>query len=940
MVQYFYKMGVKYFKNSICSLVIVSIIMLPYLSIPKKVEAVEGISGYVKSLSPVISQLFQCKGKTQKAFGGPSSMGNGDDKPKNLSTETDIAGAQANSVSVVDTTAHDKLDLLLEDTGKVKKDVEETNTNETCLKSIGKLVIKMLLQKVTQSTVAWINSGFEGSPAFIQDAPAFWKDVAREEILGFSAEINNPVNFPFGQAFIQSQVDAFNNHFADNARYSLNELMDNSDTTINGPFSANIFMEDFSHGGWDAWNYMTQVPANNPLGFNVLASTELSARLEGTGVNRATEIRSSLQEAGGFLGQERCADPEGVTRTQHKAGLAERASSAYGPYQNQICNKWEYVTPGQMVAESATKLVHYPDNQYLKADDLNDAIGAILDALLAQWSSDLQDGFAEFSTQGSEGDLVINFDNYDAYGDGTVSSQTANDYPADQLGTSWFVANPNFNIRTDLTQALIDEQRIYIQKLEEQNKELLSTTDGKNYTIPVAKGVSNAYGLIPIIYQLDYCVPGPHPGWEIDSRETLEVAKGEIQDVSGMTDEGMEALQTALGFLDPGGIIGMIVGWATAGDLPLAKRNYYKASFEALTGIRGVRVGEQYSGDSNSENIGYFESPEQVKSVLDIIFDKYQQAIENVFDLPKLPDATAEANAEFNKLPAYKQIVKNNKDKIPLMKSAVLRLEQIRAAVNELNQNQPADYEEQLQPWLTSFGRLTENMVTGNQIAKEDTILKQIKDKKKYLYDSLLKGPTGCERELQNVWPRKLPAQITTAKRMSYPRENPILYDYNNFAQANLLPDPFNSGFDTRIGDHAQWWAPVNSGNPGFLAFLTFGGFHPENAPIKSTTFVKATFGDPGSEDLCWSNTYPNMYIDPNSGNPNQDTGFKTILQGDPPDQWTTPQCGIDLAPVDPLNPDDWQGYRLWLGSGGGGVVGNTDGGEYSGRFESVINVW
>ena len=54
-----------------------------------------------------------------------------------------------------------------------------------------------------------------------------------------------------------------------------------------------------------------------------------------------------------------------------------------------------------------------------------------------------------------------------------------------------------------------------------KNKELMSTTDGKDYAIGT-DGISNAYGLIPAIYQLDYCIPGPHPGWEQDSQRTLD----------------------------------------------------------------------------------------------------------------------------------------------------------------------------------------------------------------------------------------------------------------------------------------------------------------------------------------------------------------------------------------------------------------------------------
>ena len=66
---------------------------------------------------------------------------------------------------------------------------------------------------------------------------------------------------------MQNIALAFNNKFQDNARYSLNELIQST----NPEFTAETFQQDFSQGGWNAWTAMTQVPANNPLGFKLMA---------------------------------------------------------------------------------------------------------------------------------------------------------------------------------------------------------------------------------------------------------------------------------------------------------------------------------------------------------------------------------------------------------------------------------------------------------------------------------------------------------------------------------------------------------------------------------------------------------------------------------------------------------------------------------------------
>ena len=53
---------------------------------------------------------------------------------------------------------------------------------------------------------------------------------------------------------------------------------------------------------------------------------------------------------------------------------------------------------------------------------------------------------------------------------------------------------------------------------------------------------SNAYGLIPAIGQLDYCIPGPHPGFEEDSRNTLDAITNLIipMNENDMKDDGLD----------------------------------------------------------------------------------------------------------------------------------------------------------------------------------------------------------------------------------------------------------------------------------------------------------------------------------------------------------------------------------------------------------------
>ena len=834
----------KYFKNSITAFLIISFILMPLGAIPKA-EA-QGISGYTSGLIPAIAKLPLCTNKltgaTKYLFGQASALTSGAAKliadvgkkkaEEILKKELSKATSQFDKIGVYDEEANRKIDELKVQLSLVQKNTASIDINDTCLKSIGRLVIKMMLQKITLSTVAWINSGFDGKPAFIQDPGKFFNDIAKNEILQFGLEINNPQLFPFGRAWLQNQARTFNNKFADNARYSLNEMIQNTTPQ----YSAQSFQLDFSQGGWDAWSAMTQVPANNPLGFQLMASDELQRRLEGTQQSVAQNVRDALEQADGFLGDKRCADPQGLTREQHEKGVIARGK---GDMTAPICLREEYVTPGKLIAEAATNTINYPTNNLLKAEDLNDAVAAILDALLSRFSADfMEKGYANFSDDGADGTFVYN---QDSLGE-DYTSQTEKDFIPVQLTSSWLDANPEFNIRTDLTQALIDEQRTYSDKLKLQNKELYSTADGKDYKM--VNGISNAYGLIPAIDQLDYCIPGPHPGFEEDSQNALAAVVNIIPSVSENDLKNVDlerigniaktfgplagaAVGATIGSAIPivgtiiGAIVGTVVGaifnWVFGGGDNAEKvRAYYYAHFLPLT---GVATGSDGGSTQQVKAIGAFGSKGALTQTLNIILDRYIELVHKIYNPKVLPAVYKEATTEFNKLQGYTQMIKNNNDTISSMTNVVNTLGGIKDTIDMLNQkrdsNQMTDdeYENDLKSQINEFGRLSASMVNGDDIASSDNLLKQIVDEKNYIYKDLLKGPFGCEKDLE-LGNQNLPDQLYKTKRMNYPF--PILYTYDVPAGGNIA-DPWNSGFANKTNIKA-----TATYGPGFLSAYFF----------------------------------------------------------------------------------------------------------------------
>ena len=835
-------MKVKQNYSSIISFVLIlSIVISPVVLIPKKVQA-QSIAGYTSGLAPAIASLPQCKEEIGGAIsglfdgvGGLFSGGEGLAEEAGVKSLADMAGSLTSEFDSVKVnlagTAEGKAILETnERTKKLEASAASIRSNTNCIQSIGRLVIKMLLQKLTVSTVAWINSGFDGSPAFIQDPGKFFEDIAKNEILQFGLEINNPELFPFGKAWMQNTATAFNKKFQDNAQYSLNELIQSTTPE----YSAETFTEDFSQGGWNAWTAMTQVPANNPLGFKLMADNEIQRRLAGTTQSTAETVRDMLEQADGFLGDQRCVDPEGVTREQHNAALVKGEKDGEGNIVG-TCKEWEYVTPGKLVSEAATNAIGYQQNVYLDAEDLNDAVAAIVDALLSQFSSNIMEkGFANLGEQGIDGALI-----YDDSGlDGLSMSQTEKDFAPSQLTSSWLKANPKFNIRTDLTQALIDEQRTYINKLKLQNKELFSTTDGKDYKLDTTTGFSNAYGLLPAIYQLDYCIPGPHPGWEQDARKTLSDLL--IPGINSTPTAGPGLFTTILNSIPIiGGLLGSIFGDTTdQGELTYEARKHYSQIFLSLTGYQ-PRIRNSVTNIDPHENS--MTSQSGLIQVFNRILIKYEEIMNKTYFSSDelLPSVAKESEIEFRKTGGYNQMIENNKEKISLLGTTVNMLNEIKIAVDSLNEDlllnniTEAEYEENLKVQINAFGRLSVGMVNGNDIASADNMLKQIIDKKEYIYKNLIRGPYGCEAFLANPsniasFPSANPGvqhssndwnnyNVNTVKRMTYPL--PIIYDYNLFANGVEIEEkyPWVSGYKNRIPTTRD-----NNLGPGFLSFVLY----------------------------------------------------------------------------------------------------------------------
>ncbi len=834
---------------------------------------ISGIGGYIELITPAIQELPLCKeaianSKIKGLFRNSDFVLKQDGELKELenSLQQPDSFSQSQAIPVYDEAQLKEEKKQTANTEETKKTVKNIEENDTCLKSIGRIVVKLLLQKITFSTVEWINNGAEGKPLFLSDPGDFFYDIARNELLIFRTNISDPSIYPFGRSFLRQQVNSLNNRFAINARYSANELIQK--TTPN--YSSTKFFGDFQSGGWNAWNAITQVPANNPIGFNVIATNEISVKLEGTSSNEAQRKQQDIAQSEGFLGVERCvADPE-ITRAEHRRALEdgkqemEKYEVIVGsdddggldtyttktrPTGNIIgaCpgNRWEYVTPGKAVSESLTKVLNYPDNNILKADDLNTAIATILDAAMNKFIPDLLNkGLAGISTEGRDGAFIYN----DSGRTSGSYTQVSLDFPASSVRSSWLRENSDFNIRTDLTQAVIDEQRIYQERLKTQNEILKD--------------------LIATVYQLDYCIPGPHPGFEEDSRNTLAAVINTIPSKTAanfpedVTVEQITQLVKAAGYIAGaaigasigtavlpvvgtaigaaiGALIGAVVDLLSGPDEYEKLDLYYALIFRSHTGIPLSKPNTVWAGISGKQDI---------TNAMESMLDRYIKLIKKHYTPEFLPTVTPSAKKEFRRVPGYYQQIDNNEYAINSLENIIIRLADLKDTLEKLDPetNSYSDY----LPHITEFARISGSMITGNDIAKAIDENKEYVAKMKYVYEDLLTGPYGCEKDLE-LKRQPSPGKTTMlreTKRAEYPfqiwyeytpnEEIPPVADfkekYNILAPEEKCPqekDGVCKGTNRSPANKVPDWDTRSLG-PGFLSSVVFDHSMPEKKPL------------------------------------------------------------------------------------------------------------
>lgn len=215
-------------------------------------------------------------------------------------------------------------------------------------------IAKQMVSNMTKSLVNWINSGFEGSPAFITDLNGMLLDaldsVAGEYIKSLGG-IGEFICSPFKldvQAALSINYAQAKSGLPSGPTAPSCKLSDITNNIQN-------FLTGISDGGAADWFQISSSPQNTPYGAYLEAEAKLKIRLQ----NEAGQQITVADWGQGFLSKKICESVEG------SSGKKDCVIS----------------TPGKVISEALTFQLSTGPRSLIEADEVNEVIGALINQL-------------------------------------------------------------------------------------------------------------------------------------------------------------------------------------------------------------------------------------------------------------------------------------------------------------------------------------------------------------------------------------------------------------------------------------------------------------------------------------------------------------------------------------------------------------------------------
>lgn len=206
--------------------------------------------------------------------------------------------------------------------------------------SIGYCLANTIIIYVADSTIEWIQSGFEGKPIFADDPTKLFQDIADYEMSDFLGTLGDGfLCKPFEPFVTLSLVDSYTSSYSDSGKCTLDSAQGN----VEGFFSGDSF-------DYNTFFAVTQNPANNPSGAFLLANDAAQNKIS---VSVGT-VKADLELGSNFFSW-RVKD---------------------GP------NAGKIMTPGKLVNETVAKRFNLDSDRLVLAEKFDQVVSSLVNQLL------------------------------------------------------------------------------------------------------------------------------------------------------------------------------------------------------------------------------------------------------------------------------------------------------------------------------------------------------------------------------------------------------------------------------------------------------------------------------------------------------------------------------------------------------------------------------
>ncbi len=362
----------------------------------------------------------------------------------------------------------------------VSKELKKSNRITACYNGLAYSLARQQLVSMTRSTMNWVNTGFNGDPMYVRNITSLTRNIEREVVNRELELLKDPKNvrdYPYGRVFAESQIRSYQSigNFDDSMKSDLTGYLSDGATI-------DSFSKNFSEGGWGGWLALTQKDQNNPIGYSIQKSQQIDNQQE----KEVTATKAELERNGGVLDQKKCAEYAKIV-IKGTGGLMDMTTA-----DPKKCIRYETITPGSLIKDKISKYLNSPETQLEMADSLNEVLYSIFGNLISRLQ---KTGLASLSS---------NTDDFSAVSEGIganrIIDENGKDISSGNIGSGGY-ENESFDITKDLG-GIIKDQEKYIATVEK--------------LFPPLSNVMSKLG------ELDYCIPGPNPNWQLNSAYTKE----------------------------------------------------------------------------------------------------------------------------------------------------------------------------------------------------------------------------------------------------------------------------------------------------------------------------------------------------------------------------------------------------------------------------------